>query len=519
MGKICAVAMLTLVCGAAVAADAARTFEVADVHPAEPDSVWTLSAMREPVLSARAGQIRGGRYEIHSATLVDLIAVAWSVDPVRLIGGPPWLDIARFDIVAKVPAGATAADLPLMLQSLLVDRFHLSTHPDTRPFPEVVLIAGPHVLLKTPEGGAESGCKRSALPGEAGLVCRDVTMAQFTQALPQVAGDYFQGNRLLDQTQLRGAFDFSFHWTRRSKFAAAGAGGISLASAVEKQLGLKLAMRDVPAAVLVVDRVERAPTTNAPAVAQLLPSEPLAFEVAVIKPTPPGVAKNVRIGPSGRVEIEGVTLKSLIKLAWDIEDLDAIDNEELLIGAPGFSESVRYDIVARPPATGPADLDSLKLMLRALLADRFGLKTHVETRPVPVLALVASKPRLQRAEPRGRSGCRNTPVALQSGLAFVPVFSVRCRNTTMAQLASKLQAFGGPYIPHAAIDATGLVGAFDFTFQWSPPHLVDNSTSDPNGSITLVEALDRQLGIRIRPEKAPMPVIVVDQVNPTPTPN
>jgi uncharacterized protein (TIGR03435 family) len=158
-------------------------------------------------------------------------------------------------------------------------------------------------------------------------------------------------------------------------------------------------------------------------------------------------------------------------------------------------------------------------MLRALLADRFGLKTHVETRPVPVLALVASKPRLQRAEPRGRSGCRNTPVALQSGLAFVPVFSVRCRNTTMAQLASKLQAFGGPYIPHPAIDATGLVGAFDFTFQWSPPHLVDNSTSDPNGSITLVEALDRQLGIRIRPEKAAMPVIVIDQVNPTPTQN
>jgi uncharacterized protein (TIGR03435 family) len=339
-------------------------------------------------------------------------------------------------------------------------------------------------------------------------------MAQFVQTLPQMAGDYFQGNRLLDQTQLRGAFDFSLHWAPRRTFVAAGTGGVSLASAIEKQLGLILAVRDVREAALVVDKVDETPTANAPNVPQLLPPEPLAFEVAVIKPSAPATEKNVRIG--GRVEIQGVTLKSLIKLAWDIEDLDAIDNDELLIGAPAFSESVRYDIVARPPATGPADIAALKLMLRALLVDRFGLKTHVETRTVSVLALVASKPQLQRAEPRSRPGCRNIPAA---GPAAVTVFSVRCRNTTMAQLAPKLQAFGGPYVPNPVIDATGLQGAFDFTFSWSPLHLVDNSTTEPNGGITIVEALDKQLGIKLKPQKSALPVIVIDRLNATPTDN
>jgi uncharacterized protein (TIGR03435 family) len=510
---------LALAAIACSAAGAPRAFELADVHQADPASSWALAAMREPTLSARSGQIRGGRYEIRSATLVDLISVAFSIDPIKLIGGPAWLDTARFDVIAKVPAGATAADLPVMLQALLTERFHLATHPDMRPFPEAVLSAGPRPLLKTTEGGADSGCKRTTPAPETGLTCRNVTMEQFVQTLPQMAGDYFQGNRLLDQTQLRGAFDFALHWAPRRKFVADATGGVSLASAIEKQLGLILAVRDVREAALVIDKVDETPTPNAPEVAQLLPPEPLVFEVAVIKPSPPGTEKNVRIDYGSRVEIQGVTLKSLIKLAWDIEDLDAIDNDELLIGAPAFSESVRYDVSARPPATGLADIAALKLMLRALLADRFGLKTHVETRTVSVLALVASKPQLQRAEPRGRSGCRNIPAAPQAGSSAVTVFSVRCRNTTMAQLAPKLQAFGGPYVPNPAIDGTGLKGAFDFTFNWSPLHLVDNSTTDPNGGITIVEALDKQLGIKLKPQKSAMPVVVIDRLNATPTAN
>ncbi len=512
---------MTLVGFSAIAADdPPRPFELADVHASAPNSAWAVSAMRDPALDSRHGELRGGRYQIHSATLVDLISTAWKIDPAKLIGGPAWLDTARFDVIAKVPADASAASLPPMLQALLIDRFHLRTHPDARPFPEFVLIAGPRHLLKTNEGGGNPCCNRASTSGDAAITCRNISMTQFAQTLPQLAGDYFGGNPLVDQTQLSGSFDFVLRWAPRRNFVPTGSGGVPLASAIEKQLGLNLALRDVSEPVLIVDHADQVPTPNSPAIPQLLPDVPLAFEVATIKPTPAEVTlRNVRFEPGGRINIQGLTLKSLITYAWDLEDLDAIDNEDLLSGAPGFSESVRYDVAARAPATGPTDWDSLRLMLRALLVDRFGLVTHIEPRPITVLALVAARPHLQRAEPRYRSGCRNIPVQPQSGMDSVPVFSVRCRNITMAQLAQKLQAFAGQYVTHPAIDATGLTGAFDFSMSWSPPHLVDQSTpSDPNGSISLIEALHK-LGLKLNSVKRVMPVTVIDHLNPTPTAN
>jgi len=519
--SIKALALALVAVRAIGAEDAPRAFELADVHASEPNSVWAVSAMRDPALDARYGELRGGRYQIHSATLVDLIGTAWKIDPAKLIGGPAWLDTARFDVIAKVPADATAASLPDMLQALLADRFHLRTHPDARPFPEFVLTAGSRHLMKTNEGGGDPGCKRVSGSGDVAIACRNISMPQFARTLPQLAGDYFWANPLIDQTHLSGSFDFALRWTPRRNFATADSGGLPLAVAIEKQLGLNLALRDVLEPALIVDHADQVPTPNAPAIPQLLPEAPLAFEVATIKPTPAEVTqRNVRFEPGGRIDIQGLTLKSLIKYAWDLEDLDAVDNDDLLDGAPKFAESVRYDVVARAPATGPADRDTLRLMLRALLVDRFGLVTHIEPRTITVLALVAAKPHLGRAEPRHRSGCRNIPVQPQSGTASVPVFSIRCRNTTVAQLAAKLQALAGQYVTHPAIDATGLTGAFDFTLNWSPSHLVDNTIpTDPNSSITLIEAMDKQLGLKLKPARHVMPVTVIDHLNPIPTAN
>jgi uncharacterized protein (TIGR03435 family) len=514
----------SLLCFAVAAAEPPHTFKIADVHPSPPASVWAVSAMREPTLGARSGQIRGGRYELHAATLVDLISAAYALDPARLIGGPEWLDTARFDVIAKLPEGAAADSIPETLRSLLAERFHLLVHPGVQPFREPVLEATPRISLKASAGGADLGCKPDRSSGEAGISCSNITMAQFAQNLPRIAGDYFQGNALIDRTHLSGAFDFTLHWTRRNRFAAAGSGGTSLGNAVDKQLGLKLALEDVDEPVIVVDHADLNPTANSPAVAEQLPPMRLAFEVAAIKPTAPGVTeKQMRIEPGGGLTVRATTLKSLIKIAWDFEDLDAIDNDELLAGAPKFSESMRYDIVAHAPASAPVDLDSMKLMLRALIAERFGLKTHVEMRTVPVLELISSKPGLrpglQPAEPRSRSGCRNAPAALESNMETVPVFSVECRNVSMALLAYKLQAFGGPYVPHIVVDATNLHGGFDFSMRWSPPHLVDHSTPDPNGAISIVEALDKQLGLKLKAAKRPMPVMVIDRLESTPAPN
>src|SRR5665213_2318535 len=86
-------------------------FEIADVH--------TSPQSKNP--SMRIGFIRG-RYEIKTATMLDLVTTAYGVDASNVIGGPSWLETDRFDIIAKGPADATPDTIKIMLQALLADR-------------------------------------------------------------------------------------------------------------------------------------------------------------------------------------------------------------------------------------------------------------------------------------------------------------------------------------------------------------------------------------------------------------
>jgi uncharacterized protein (TIGR03435 family) len=222
-------------------------------------------------------------------------------------------------------------------------------------------------------------------------------------------------------------------------------------------------------------------------------------------------------------------LRSLIKFAWDFQDNDVRDNDDMLVGGPKWLETERFDIVARPaaPATpsGPhaaVDVVAVGSMLRALLVDRFKLATHSDEQPVWVYAMVADSPKLKRADSTNRPGCRNAPAPPGKTNAPGPVFSLVCQNLTMAQLAERLQPMGGIYVPHPVVDLTGLAGAWDFVISWSPPHLLggcggcDRETglaaaaayaaTDPYGSLTLVEALNRQLGLKLKLQKHFMPV-------------
>jgi uncharacterized protein (TIGR03435 family) len=516
-------------------ADAQETqpvFEAADVRASAPSTDSNM----------RGGFMRGGRYELRNATMVDLIGRAWSVDADKVVGGPDWLDTDRFDMIAKSPANTTPESLRLMLQALLANRFKLVVHSDTRPFPEYVLTAGKHPQLKEAAAAGESGCRpipqnaQSLTPGaipNANVSCHNITMAEFADRLPQMARDYFPFNPVVDLTQLKGYWDFTLTWTRRRFLVPAGASGISIYDAVGKQLGLELDVQKVAMPVIAVDSVNQNPTGNLPGVPQTLAENPTEFEVAVIKPSAPGSTQgSLRVEPGGRIDLRGFSLKALIKLAWNFMDLDVMDNDDMLVGAPKWLDAARFDIVASPTAptqpSGPIDAESVRLMLRALLVARFKLATHNESQPVSVYALVADKPKLKKADSSNRPGCRNTPIPIGPNMASVPVFSVACGNTTMAQLAARLQPMGGVYIPHPVIDSTGLEGAWDFVLSWSPPHLIEggdagtaaaSAARDPNGAVTLVEALDRQLGLRLKLQKHPMPVLVIDHVEQKPSEN
>jgi uncharacterized protein (TIGR03435 family) len=93
----------------------------------------------------------------------------------------------------------------------------------------------------------------------------------------------------------------------------------------------------------------------------------------------------------------------------------------------------------------------------------------------------------------------------------------------MAQLAEDLPAFGAAYIEHPVVDETGLKGGWDFTLNWTPPHLTHAgeaaSENDPNGGLTIPEALEKELGLKLETKKRPMDVLVIDHVERMPTGN
>jgi len=322
----------------------------------------------------------------------------------------------------------------------------------------------------------------------------------------------------------------------RALLSQAGADGITIFDAVDKQLGLKLELQKLPTPVIVVDSVNQKPTGNPPGVTENLPPPPPAeFEVADIKPSQPGAGVNGAIQPGGRINLQSFTLKMLIDIAWDI------NGDEMLVGAPKWLDSDRFDIVAKASTAGPSpdvDFDDLRLMVRALLADRFKLATHTEDREISAYTLVAAKPKLTKADPLNRTGCKEGPAPGAKDLRDVnPVLArlLTCQNMTMAQFAEQLPSLASGYIHSPVMDATGIEGAWDFTLNFSPIGLFQSAgvrvgdpgqpagaapaASDPSGALSLFDAVSKQLGLKLEMHKRSVPVLVIDHVEQKPTEN
>lgn len=510
-------------------------FELADVH---------VSAKSRQ--NFMRGGVRAGRYEVLNATMLDLIATAYDLDRDRVLGGPSWLETDRFDVIGKMPAGTLPETTRPMLQALLAERFNLVIRSETRPIPAYVLSPGKgkHKMKESAVSTQSTGCEPRPLPPEPGSLpqilveCRGMTMEALARTLRPLAGAYVNGP-VVDQTGLKGSWDFDLRWNVRGLLGEA-AQGFSLFEAIDRQLGLKLESQRIPLPVLIVESVNEKPTANPPGVTTALPPPPPAeFEVADIKPASPDVnGGGPPLLPGGRVNIHGMPLKAMITLAWQI------NNDEMLAGLPKWTESARFDIVAKATVngrgTGPEiDMDDLTHMLQTLIVERFKMKTHYEDRPVTAYTLVSVKPKLKPADPQNRTGCKDgvAPDAKDPREAN-PILSrlFTCRNMTMAQFADRLQSLAPAYLRTPVVDGTGLEGAWDFTISFSPFGAAQpgrgggggrgggpapaaaaapqnaGEASDPNGALTIFEALNRQLGLKLEMQKRPMPVLVIDRV-------
>jgi uncharacterized protein (TIGR03435 family) len=250
----------------------------------------------------------------------------------------------------------------------------------------------------------------------------------------------------------------------------------------------------------------------------------------------------VGIRPGGRVRVM-MTLRDLIWEAWG--NL----NTERIVGGPKSLDSTHWVIEAKAPVqedaqsgwSGPVwngvDLNSMRMMLRALLVDRFKLEAHLEDRLVSGYALVAAKPKLRKADPSNRPGCKAGPGADGKDPRFAnPLASslVTCRNMTLTQFAAELSKPTSEERPILSnfppvVDATGISGRYDMTINFTPPRAIPNGggpdaggdafATDPDGTISIFDALSRQLGLKLESRKVMGQVLVIDHVNETPTEN
>jgi len=265
----------------------APSFEVASVKPASANSQdAAMALMKGPAeeqmrFRGGPGSNDPGRIDYVGVTLKMLLKRAYDLSADQIVG-PDWLDTERYDIVAKLPPGTAREQIPLMLQELLVERFQIGMHRETKTLAVYSLtVARNGPKLQPPEKlpeykddeerkaamrkntSAALEARMAAMrrgehvPGRT-MHMASTTMAKFTAWLSSNLD-----RPVKDKTQLDGVYSLSLAWEPDDAKPRGDAPlGPSLPAAVEEQLGLKLQRENQQVELLVIDKALKAPTDN-----------------------------------------------------------------------------------------------------------------------------------------------------------------------------------------------------------------------------------------------------------------
>jgi uncharacterized protein (TIGR03435 family) len=226
-----------------------------------------------------------------------------------------------------------------------------------------------------------------------------------------------------------------------------------------------------------------------------------AFEVASITPCEPGTPEpgEERMGmvqfryPGGRFNAKATSLKFLLEWAYGILPSQHSDG-------PSWMEKDRYDVVAK--AEGNVTDAQMKLMTRTLLADRFQLKFHRETREVPVIVISLGKtaPKLFPPKEGEQYSIRMEPQMGPDGK--VVSWHVVATRFSFAQLNETFSR----QLERVIVNRTGIEGDFDFTLDMTP----DENRPNPLDPSIVIAAMRDQLGLMVKSQKAPVDFLVID---------
>jgi uncharacterized protein (TIGR03435 family) len=253
----------------AVCALYAQSFDEATIKPAAPDGAFSVG------MSGGPGTSEPGHFVVRNMPLRTIIMRAYDV-PVFRFDGPAWLGTERFNIEAKVPAGATKEQFQAMLRNLLAERFRVTVHEEERSAPAFALVIDKGGLrmkesgrMAPADGDASPPIGKDGIPvvpaGQKGMWLnfaggRFVVQGhqEGTSDLAEVLGHQLDQS-VTDETGLHARYDFRLEFAPPD--VQADNTDQSIFSAV-KGLGLRLEPRKVPAKMIVVDHVERTPTAN-----------------------------------------------------------------------------------------------------------------------------------------------------------------------------------------------------------------------------------------------------------------
>jgi uncharacterized protein (TIGR03435 family) len=267
-------------------------FEVASIKTADPNREWRITG--------GPGSANPGQFVCTNVPLQALIGISYKLEPYQLVG-PPSITADTYDIVTKVPAGATRDQFLLMIQDLLAERFHLVLHKETRQLPVYELVVakgGPKLneAEKAPDGPSATGLPDAKdvardkdgvpvlPPGVPRLIgFREAGAIRYVARRQRLSGNFLQvleglvDRPVVDKTGLAGEYDFNFYFHQDPvgvAVAEAFSGAQPLDSptrldttvpdlftALGTQLGLKLQSAKGPIAVVVVDAFKK-PTEN-----------------------------------------------------------------------------------------------------------------------------------------------------------------------------------------------------------------------------------------------------------------
>ena len=214
-----------------------------------------------------------------------------------------------------------------------------------------------------------------------------------------------------------------------------------------------------------------------------------AFEAVSIHRNLNGGNANVDVS-RGRVTATNASLRTLVRSAYDIQNFQ-------FAGGPVWLDSDAFDIAATTGDGADISHDQYRALLRGMLADRFRLKVHWETRQSDVYALVIAKNGSKLKEdtdPAKESGLNTNKTAHEGRIVAT--------NAPMLYLSNRLSN----QLSHPVIDKTGLQGKYDWTLVWDPDPGPDSTTP------SLFTAVQEQLGLKLDPQKGPVETLVIDSV-------